>query len=116
MAASWPSGVPFKLLRDGAAFIEGEVAVRSDTDSGFQRQRAEFSAALDGVSGSIRMTFAEYETFRAWRKDLGGGAFDWPGHPSGETVTARFVAGEQGESTADAQTHKLLVPVRMEFL
>lgn len=116
MAATWPSGVPFLIRWDGASLIEGETAARSDTDSGFARQKNVFSAAPDGIAGNIRMSWEEYDTFRAWRKGLGGGAFDWPGHPSGSTVEARFVAGEQGEPTTDPATPKLLVPVRIEYL
>lgn len=115
MPATWPSGVPYKLLRSGASTKEGETAIRSNTDSGFVRQRAAMTAALDSYAGTIRMTLANYETFKAWRKGLGGGTVTWPGHPSG-SVTARFVAGEQGDPTPDPQTAKWLVPVRLEIM
>ncbi len=116
MPATWPVGVPFKLLRAGASTGEGELAARSNTDSGLVRQRAVFTAALDTYAGSIRMTLAHYETFKAWRKGLRGGTFTWAGHPSGGSVTARFVAGEQGRPTPDSQTSKWLVPVSIEVV
>ena len=103
MPATWPDGVPYRVLQAGASAPEGEVAMRSPTDSGFQRQRAEFTAALDEVTGNIRMTWAQYLTFRAFRKGLGGGAFTWAGYPGG-SVTARFKAGAQGAPSSDGQT------------
>lgn len=116
MPATWPVGVPDKLLRAGAALAEGEVAIRSPTDSGFARQRAAFTAAIDTYTGNIRMTYANYVTFAAWRKGLLGGPFTWASHPSGSSVTARFVAGSQGTPAPDAQTAKWLVPVAIEVL
>lgn len=116
MPATWPVGVPFKLLRSGAGVTPGETAVRGETDSGFARQRAAFTAALDVWTGTIRMTWAQWETFAAWRKALGGAAFTWLGHPSGAAKVARFVAGQQGAATADTQTAKYLVPVAIEIL
>lgn len=116
MPATWPVGVPFKLLRAGASTGEGEMAVRSGTDSGLARQRAAFTAALDNYAGNLRMTLAQYETFKAWRKGLLGGTFTWAGHPSGGSVTARFIGGEQGRPQPDPQTSKWLVPVVIEVL
>lgn len=116
MPATWPAGVPYKILRAGANTKEGETAIRSNTDSGFVRQRAATTAALDSYAGNIRMTLANYETFKAWRKGLGGGTFTWAGHPSGGSVTARFLAGEQGDPQPDPQTSKWLVPVRIEVI
>jgi hypothetical protein len=96
---------------------EGETAARSDTDSGFQRQRKEFSARPDEVRGNIRMTRAQYEDgFRPFRKGLGGGTFDWLGYRAGWTAVCRFVAGQQGAPTSDPATGKLLVPVAIEIL
>ena len=115
MAATWPSGVPYNILRNGAAYGEGETVARSNTDSGRARQRAIYTAALDTVSGSIRMTWAEYLTFKAWRRGLGGAVFDWPGMIGG-TVEARFVGGQQGGPTPDSQTPKWLVPVTIELM
>ena len=116
MPATWPVGVPFKLLRAGASTGEGELAGRSNTDSGLVRQRAMFTAAPDSYAGNIRMTYANYVTFKAWRKLLRGGTFTWEGHPSGGTFTARFIAGEQGRPGPDPQTSKWLVPVVIEVL
>lgn len=115
MPATWPA-VPYKILRAGASAPEGVTAIRSNTDSGLVRQRAAATAALDIIAGPIRMTWAEYVTFKAFRKGLGGGTVTWLGHPSGGSVTARFVAGEQGDPTPDPQTAKWLVPVRLEIL
>lgn len=116
MPATWPVGVPFKILRAGASTGEGELAIRSNTDSGLTRQRAAFTAAPDTYAGNIRMTWAQYETFKAWRKGLRGATITWAGHPGGGSVTARFIAGEQGRPTPDTQTAKWLVPVSLEVL
>lgn len=116
MAATWPAGVPFLLQRNGAAIRPGSRAARSDTDSGLARQKNVFSAAPRGIAGAIRMTWEQYDDFETWRQALGGGAFDWPGHPSGSTVLARFVAGDEGEPSPDPATHTLLVPVSIEYL
>lgn len=114
MPASWPA-VPYKILRSGAGIAEGDRAIRSPTDSGLARQRAASTAALDIVTGSIRMTWDEYVTFAAFRKGLGGATVTWPGHPSG-SVTARFVAGAGSQPTPDSATSKWLVPVSLEVL
>jgi hypothetical protein len=116
MAATWPTGVPFLIQRNGAAMKPGTRAARSDTDSGLARQKNVFSAAPRGIKGPIRMTWEEYEEFEDWRQALGGGAFNWPGHPSGSTVLARFVAGDEGEPQPDPATPKYLVPVSIEYL
>lgn len=116
MAVAWPSGVPSKILRAGASNAAPEVAIRSQTDSGLARQRAVFTAAPDVWSGAIRMTYAQYVTFKAWRAGLGGAVFDWPGHPGGSTVAARFIAGQQGAAAPDQATPKWLVPVMIEVL
>lgn len=118
MAATWPAGVPYRILAAGASEAAGETAIRSSTDSGLQRQRKVFTAAFDVISGSIRMSRAEWVIFRDWRKALGGAVFDWPGHPDhpGETVQCRFVAGSQGVATRDSQTPKWLVPVSIEIM
>jgi hypothetical protein len=116
MAEAWPTDIPFKLLGSGAAVAPGESVIRSPTDSGLQRQRAATSVALDTFNGSIRMTWSEFVIFDAWRKGLAGGAFDWPGHPSGVTKESRFVAGAQGAAARDSATVKWLVPVSIEVL
>ncbi len=116
MPATWPVGVPDKLLRAGASYAEGEIAIRSETDSGLARQRAAFTAALDQVGGNIRMTRAQYMTFKAFRQGLGGATFNWLGHPSGGTYEARFVAGAGSAPTPDPQSAKWLVPVRLELM
>lgn len=117
MPATWPEGVPYRVLFDGASLPEGETAARSNTDSGFQRQRKEFSGRPDELRGNIRMTRAQYEDgFRPFRKDLGGGTFDWLGWRSGWTAVCRFVAGQQGAPATDPATGKLLVPVAIEIL
>lgn len=116
MPASWPGGVPYRILRSGGSIAAGETAIRSPTDSGLARQRAASTAALDIVSGPIRMTWAQYVTFEAFRKGLGGATVTWPGHPSGSSVTARFVAGAGSQPAPDPQTGKWLVPVSIEVL
>jgi hypothetical protein len=116
MPATWPDGVPYRVLFNGASVTDGEPAMRSPTDSGLTRQRAQFSGVLDKVQGPIRMTRAQRETFAAWRKGLGGGTFNWLGYQAGYIAVARFVAGEQGPGGADAQTGKWLVPVSIEIM
>jgi hypothetical protein len=115
MPETWPPGVPSRILRAGASEAAGETAARSATDSGLARQRKTFTAAPEVISGTIRMTYAQWVEFRDWRKAIGGATFNWPGHPSG-TVEARFVAGAQGPATPDAQTPKWLAPVSIEIL
>lgn len=115
MPATWPA-VPYRVLRSSGAITEAELVGRSQTDSGLARQRAMFTAAPDKVTGTIRMTYAQYETFAAWRKGLKGSTANWLGHPSGGTKEVRFVAGEQGTPTPDGQTSKWLVPVSMEII
>ena len=116
MPATWPSGVPTRVLFNGASLPEGETAIRSPTDSGLARQRAQFRGAFDRVTGSISMTRTQYETFGAWRKGLGGGTFNWTGYKAGFTAVCRFVAGEQAPPTGNAQTGKWLVPVAIEVM
>lgn len=116
MPATWPEGVPYRVLFSGAAVTDGETAMRSSTDSGLQRQRAQFTAAPDTVQGPIRMTRAQRETFAAWRKELGGGTFNWLGYQAGYVAVCRFVAGEQGPGGGDQQTGKWLVPVSIEIM
>lgn len=116
MPATWPVGVPYRVLRKSGSVTPGEIAIRSNTDSGLQRQRAAMTASLDIISGPIRMTYAQYETFEAFRKGLGGATFNWAGHPSGGTVEARFVAGAQGQPAPDPETSKWLVPVAIEVM
>ena len=117
MPATWPSGVPYRLLRQGAAFTPPERVIRSQTDSGLARQRAAFTAGLDKFNGTIRMSEAELADFIPWRDGLGGGTFTWAGHPTaGGSVEARFVGGEQGAAQPDSQTPKWLVPVSIEVI
>lgn len=116
MPATWPIGVPDKIIESSGSFAEGETAIRSPTDSGLARQRAAFTAALDQIGGNIRMTLVDYETFRDWRKALGGSTFTWAGHPSGP-VEARFVAGAGSTITKDPKAAgKWLVPVKIEVM
>ena len=116
MPATWPSGVPYKLLRAGASAPEGELVGRSPTDSGLARQRKMFTAAPNGFSGQIPMTWAQYLTFRAWRQGLGGATFNWLGSPGGETLECRFIAGAQGAPTPHQAAAKWLVPVAFEVI
>ncbi len=117
MAAAWPTGIPSKLREQGAVFAEGETAIRSGTDSGLARQRKVFTAALDQFGGVLAMTWAQYLTFKAFRQGLGGTTFLWPGHPSGATVEARFVAGVESSVSKDPSARaKWLVPVRIEIM
>lgn len=116
MPATYPAGVPYRIIKSSASLTPGETAGRSPTDSGLARQRAMFTAAVDINSGNIRMTWAQYVTFDAFRKSLGGSTFNWLGHPNGGTVVARFVAGAQGAPQPDPATSKWLVPVQIEVL
>lgn len=104
------------MLRSGGSVAEGETAIRSPTDSGLARQRAAFTAAPDVWTGNIRMTWAQYVTFSAFRKGLGGATFTWPADMLHGAVTARFVAGAGSQPTPDAATSKWLVPVSIEVL
>lgn len=116
MPATWPSGVPYKLLRAGASAPEGELVGRSPTDSGLARQRKTFTAAPDGFAGQIPMTWAQYVTFRVFRKALGGATVNWPGGPENTTLEVRFIAGAQGAPTPHQAAAKWLVPVAFEVI
>jgi hypothetical protein len=117
MPASWPAGVPHRLLRGGATYRAPDLVQRSQTDSGKARQRQVFTAADKVFAGNIRMTQAQLVTFIAWRDALGGGTFNWPYQPlTGALVEARFVAGEQAQPASDPVTPKWLVPVTIEVL
>lgn len=116
MPATWPAGVPSRILRSSGNIAEGETAIRSPTDSGLARQRAAFTAAPDVWSGNIRMTWAQYVTFAAFRKGLGGATFTWPADTLHGAVTARFLAGGGSTPMPDPETAKWLVPVRIEVL
>lgn len=112
----WPANVPHRLLRAGAALTPGETVSRSATDSGLARQRATQTAALDLYAGQIRMTLAEMAAFDDFVKTVRGDVFDRPHPLTGEIVSCRFVAGQQGGRSPDSQTPKWLVSVTLEVM
>lgn len=117
MPASWPSGVPYLMQREGLSRIAPDAVLRSPTDSGLARQRTQFSATLKGWRGVIRMTWGQYEDFEEFMDDLAGGTFTWPEAPfTGAACEARFIGGERGVPTPTPGQHRFDVPVAIEIV
>lgn len=117
MPATWPPGVPYRLLEEGAERINPEKGLRSQTDSGLGRQRQQFTAVQNGFAGNIKMLASALADFEAWYDELAGGTFNYPKHPfTGAVAEARFIVGRVGPARFDRQKARWMMPVAIEFL
>jgi len=81
MTAVWPDTLPTKMLRDGFGGGMGDGRLRTQTDTGPGKTRNRFSAVVQPVSGTMRMTEDQRAILEAFvRDDLDGGTlgFEFP--------------------------------------
>lgn len=70
--AEYPTTLPAPFNDDyGVNFSSGQV-VRTEMEAGNTRSRRRSSAVVDIVNCSVRLTLAQFHTFRAWFDDPGG--------------------------------------------
>lgn len=94
MAVAWPVGLPSVIEEPSYGLEFGDSRLRSQMDVGPAKVRRRSTREIDNHTGVIRMTTAQYTTFRTFYKtDLNGGVTPFTiAHPiSGETLTFRFV-------------------------
>lgn len=102
MTTIWPATLPQRPLADSFEERWGATVLRTQMDTGAAKQRPRYSAAVEPLQVSYRMTPAQVETLRAFVRDtLAGGALPFEmTHPrTGATVTVRIVAGPDGPVT-----------------
>ena len=117
MPLTWPVGLPFVILRDGASRVAPDKGLRTQTDSGFARQRQQFTAVQKGFAGNIPLSLAQVPDFEAWVDELAGGTFTYPEHPfTLAPAEGRFVVGKVGPARPDPQKPRWLMPVEIEFV
>lgn len=66
---TWPAGLPQRFLVDGYGEGLRDNLIRSETDIGPAKVRRRATAAPWPLTGSMLMTFAQYETFRDFVED-----------------------------------------------
>jgi hypothetical protein len=95
MPASWPAGLPQKLLVDGYSQGLGAGILAYAPETGPALTRRRFSATVKPLAGAMEMTSAQLATLKSFfQTDLIGGsaAFTFPDPLGGSALLVRFQA------------------------
>ena len=121
--AIWPPTLPPPLY-DGYAVTPLDQTIRTDMESGAKRARRRTLASRDTITAQVKLTWAEWQEFRAWYNDADGadGGSGWftidllTGYTSAtlETVEARF-SGPWAQSVITASTVTISLPLEVRY-
>lgn len=95
MPASWPAGLPQKLLVDGYSQGLGAGVLAYAPEAGPALTRRRFSATVKPLAGVVEMTSAQLATLKGFfDTELIGGslAFTFPDPLGGSALLVRFLA------------------------
>lgn len=120
--AEYPSTLPAPFTDDyGLNFSTGQV-VRTEMESGSPRSRRRSSAVIDMVTCSVRLTLAQFHTFRDWFDDPAGadGGAGWftmslltgKSGSGKETVEAKFAGDPSAKKMGTIMSVSMQLEVR----
>ncbi len=114
MAVSWPSDLPFLVLREG--YEEGfkDIALYTKMDSGATKRRRRFSDAPEKYTLPIEFTSVQLDIFKEfYRVDLKGGSLSFSNpHPrTGASETWAFTGPIASVQASGFNTYIVKLPV-----
>ena len=65
-AINWPVDLPETLRIDGLQSQDQDAVIKTDMDTGPQKRRLRFTAAVENISGSIVMSMEQLDIFRTF--------------------------------------------------